>query len=200
MVDARFDRAIAAIDAANAEDPNPVVVNGEERPKELAHGELMTAWVERFDPEASVDQLLAARAHHIRRWTLARADYPEGRAGYLRWRAELARRHADEASEILEECGYDRPLIERVEAIITKRGRTSDPAVQLHEDALCLVFLETQFGDLAARLGREKTIDVVAKTIAKMSNRGLEAAQSLGFSRRQRDLLEAAFAAAEQSS
>ena len=41
--DERFARAIAAIDAANADDPNTIVVAGLVRPKELAHAELMTA-------------------------------------------------------------------------------------------------------------------------------------------------------------
>jgi len=33
----RLARAIAAIDAANADDPETIVVNGETRPKEQAH-------------------------------------------------------------------------------------------------------------------------------------------------------------------
>ena len=32
--------------------------------------------------------LLAARAHHLRRWELPRDSYPVGRAGYLRWRRD----------------------------------------------------------------------------------------------------------------
>ena len=39
----RFDRAIATIDAANADDPNTIVVRGDARPKELAHAELDVA-------------------------------------------------------------------------------------------------------------------------------------------------------------
>ncbi len=103
----RFERAIAAIDAANADDPNTVVVRGERRPKEQAHAELMVEWVRRLDPEASEAQLLAARAHHLRRWTLPRQDYPEGRAGYLRWRKALHERHAADVAGILSEVGYD---------------------------------------------------------------------------------------------
>ena len=77
--DERFRRAIAAIDASNADDPNRITVRGEERPKELAHSELVTAWVHRLDPHASEPLLLAARAHHVRRWTIPRASYPTGR-------------------------------------------------------------------------------------------------------------------------
>ena len=90
----RFAAALEAIDEANAGDPNVLVVEGVPRPKELAHAEAMTGWVRRLDPEADEVQLLAARAHHLRRWTHPRSAEPEGRAGYLRWRTEAKRRQA----------------------------------------------------------------------------------------------------------
>lgn len=53
--------AVAAIDAANAEDPNVVVVDGVERARELAHADVVERWVRRLDPAATEAQLLAAR-------------------------------------------------------------------------------------------------------------------------------------------
>ena len=44
------------------------------------------------DPAATEAQVLAARAHHLRRWVVPRTSYPEGRAGYLRWRTDQKRR------------------------------------------------------------------------------------------------------------
>src|SRR5262249_23187330 len=137
----RFAAAIAAIDAANADDPNTIVVNGLERPKEQAHAEMMTAWVTRLDPDADDAQLPAARAHHLRRWTSPRADFPEGRAGYLRWRTQLKARHAEDVGAILTSCGYPPETVERVGSIIRKEHLRTDPATQTHEDALCLTFL-----------------------------------------------------------
>src|SRR3972149_1174834 len=58
----RFHRAIAAIDVANAEDPNRITVRGTSRQKEQAHAELVTEWVRRLRPGASEALLLAARA------------------------------------------------------------------------------------------------------------------------------------------
>ena len=37
----RLSAALATIDAANADDPHTIVVDGVERPKELAHAELI---------------------------------------------------------------------------------------------------------------------------------------------------------------
>ena len=190
----RFDAAIAAIDAANADDPFTItyMVDGVEvtRPKELAHAELMCDWVRRLDPEADDAQLLAARAHHVQRWTLPRSDFPEGRAGYLKWRTEARKRHAELVGAILAEVGYgdDDDTIERVQALVAKQGLGKggladvdgrSPAVQVHEDALCLVFLQTQFIPVAAQLGDEKTIDVLVRTVPKMGPRGQAAALAL---------------------
>jgi len=195
----RFDRAIAAIDAANADDPHVIVVQGVPQPKELAHAVLMTEWVQRLDPEASEAQLLAARAHHLRRWTRPRTSYPDGRAGYLRWRTALRKQHASEVAALLESIGYDAETIGRVRAIVNKDGLAAssgatDPAVQTHEDALCLVFLATQLTETADRLGDEKMVDVIRKTAAKMSPRALALAADLPLSKGGRRLLEAALA------
>ena len=190
----RFAQAVAAIDAANADDPHTLVWAGEERPKELLHAEMMTRWVRRLDPAATEAQLLAARAHHLRRWALPRDEYPEGRSGYLRWRKELNRRHQDDVAALLAPLGYDPVEVARVQEIVAKASRTSDPQVQTHEDALCLVFLQTQFTALAERLGDEKTVAVLQRTLAKMSPPACDEALGLPLSDRERALVERALA------
>ena len=188
----RFARAIAAIDAANAEDPNRVVVGGVERPKELAHAEIVTQWVRKLRPDASEELLLAARAHHIRRWVKPRQSFPEGRAGYLAWRSELKRRHAEDAGRILTESGYPEGSVRRVQEIIRRIDLKGDPDAQTLEDALCLVFLETQLGDVAARLEEAKMIEVIRKTLRKMSGAGKACAVQLPLPASGRRLLEKA--------
>ena len=188
----RLARALDAIDAANADDPHTILIDGVSTPKEQAHAELMTRWVRTLDPDCTDEQLLAARAHHLRRWTIPRDSYPGGRAGYLRWRTALKRQHADDVGEILRAAGYDDQVVARVQAIVRKQGLGSDPAVQVHEDALCLVFLETQLDELAGKLGDDKTIDVLQKTAKKMSPAGLQAALGLRFAPDAAALLERA--------
>lgn len=188
----RLADAIAAIDAANAEDPNTIDVDGVRRPKELAHAELMTEWVRRLDPDASDEQLIAARAHHLRRWTIPRDREPRDRAGYLRWRAALRRQHAADVAAILGPLGYDEAAIERVQGIVRKQGLGRDPAVQTHEDALCLVFLQTQLDELAEQEGHDKMLSILRKTADKMSPAALEAAGGLTYSAAGADLLREA--------
>lgn len=185
----RLARALAAIDAANAGDPHSLEVRGERRPKEQAHAELVSEWVLRLRPEASEALRLAARAHHVRRWEIARSDYPEGRAGYHRWRKALHAHHAGVLTRILTEAGYDAATIERAGVLVRKQGLGRDEEVQVLEDALCLVFLETQFRELAERLEEEKLLDVTRKTLRKMSPEAVARAAELPLDERSRALL-----------
>jgi len=192
VADDLFERAVAGIDDANADDPNTIVARGETRPKEQAHAELMTEWVRRLDPDATDAQLLAARAHHLRRWTVPRATFPEGRAGYLRWRTTLKKQHGEDVARILGDVGYDADSVARVVQIVRKENLRIDPAVQTHEDALCLVFLETQLTELIEQLGDEKAVDVVRKTVAKMSDRAISIAAGLPMTDGDRRVVERA--------
>ena len=154
MIDDRLQRTIDAIDARNRDDPNRIVIRGATGPKELAHAVLASEWIERLVDTPSDELRLAVRAHHVRRWAIPRSDYPDGRAGYHRWRRALQQLHAAEVGAILEDEGYAEPSIARVRALVRKQGlgRGDDPELQAFEDALCLVFLEPQ---LAARAHQE---------------------------------------------
>jgi hypothetical protein len=173
-------RAEALIDAANDGDPLA-----------LEHGRRAAAWVRRLDPDADDARLLAARAHHLRRAAVPRSSYPEGRAGYLRWRRDAKDRHAAEVAELLAAAGYDDAAVARVQALVRKEGK-GERAAQVHEDAACLVFLETQLDELTERLGEDRTVEVLRKTARKMSPDGLAAAGGLELSPRGRSLLERA--------
>lgn len=177
--DPRFAAACAAIDAANAHDPNVVVVDGVAQPKELLHAAVVERWLRAIDPSATDLQLLAARAHHLRRWVVPRTAYPEGRSGYLRWRADHKARQAAEVAELVAAAGYGPDDVARVAELVGKRAPKDDPAGQAHEDALCLAFVELQFDEVVAQLGHDHAVSVVRKTLRKMSPRAIELAASL---------------------
>jgi Domain of unknown function (DUF4202) len=174
-----LDAAFAAIDAVNADDPNTLFVRGELGPKEQAHAEMAVEWIRRLVAEPSDALLLAARSHHVRRWEIRRDSEPEGRNGYLVWRRKLEQHHAAVAADALAGAGVDPTTIARVSDIIRKRRIKSDAEVQVFEDALCLVFIETQFADLAARLDEDHMVEVTAKTLQKMTHAGRELALTL---------------------
>lgn len=192
--DAGVESSRAAIDAANAEDPR----SHEAVPLALAQGRLAEEWVARLDPSASDALRLAARAHHLRRWTLPRSDYPAGRAGYLRWRRDQHQRHAQDLATILDAAGVDTAVSARAVRIVAKRGLGSDPEVQTFEDAVSLTFLETELRSVLDRLDDDtKATGIVAKTLAKMSPAGRHVAAALaaGLDRRSRQIVASALAA-----
>jgi hypothetical protein len=181
-----LDAAFAAIDRENADDPHG---------RELDHAERAVAWIRRLRPDAPDELLLAARGHHVRRWEIPRASEPDGRAGYLRWKRRLQQHHADVLGRVLRDVGYDDAVVARVQSIVTKERLRTDPDVQSLEDALALVFLETQLADLDAKLGDDHLVDVLAKTLRKMSPAGRDAAASLPYDEHGRALVERAVAA-----
>lgn len=195
----RFDDAISRIDAANSADPNRVMIGGEEIPAELVYGQRMTATLDRVYPGASEVLRLAARAQHIRRWEVPRSTYPMDRPGYLRWRKELGRKHAEWAGEILSACGYCADEIARVGSLLRKENLRKDAETQALEDAAALVFLAHYAADFAVKHEPDKVVTILAKTLAKMSEHGKAAAAGLDLPPPVRDALEAAVAQAAAS-
>lgn len=173
--EARFRSAIARIDERNRPDPNTITIDGAAHPKEQLHAVLACAWVAHLDGNAAEEQYLAARAHHVRRWVLPRGSFPDGRGGYLRWRAAQKKQHAADVAAVLDPLGYSPATIARVQQIVRKEGLGRDPAVQTHEDALCLVFIQTQLLDVAERLDDALVVDVLVKSARKMSTAGVAA-------------------------
>lgn len=182
MSDRDLDAAFAAIDAENADDPVG---------KELDHAERAVRWIRTLRPDASDELLLAARAHHVRRWDIPRSSEPDGRAGYLRWKRKLQQHHADIIGRVLAGSGFD---VARVQAIVKKERLKTDPDVQSLEDALALVFLETQLAELSEKLDDDHMVDVLAKTLRKMTPDGRAAAGSLAYDEHGRSLVERAVA------
>jgi hypothetical protein len=175
----RLAEAIEAIDARNALDPNLIEHEGTTAPRELVLARRATHWLDQLVDDPSPEQRVAVRAHHLERWLFPRADYPEGRAGYLRWRRDQQQRHAAAVREVLLALGWPAAHIDEVERLVRKRG--SDAQAQAHEDALCLAFLEVQLEEVAGRLAPETALGVLRKTAAKMSERArLLAADALG--------------------
>ncbi len=189
---ARFEEAIRRFDTANAADPNREVMDGVELPRELLYALRLTDWVLSLQPEASEALRLAARCQHLCRWENPRSNYSMDRAGYLRWRADLKKFHAMRSGAILREVGYGAELIARVQALNLKKELGKDPDCQVLEDALCLVFLQYQLADLAAKTDDEKVINALKKSWAKMSEQGRSEALKLNYGERELALVKAA--------
>jgi hypothetical protein len=186
----KFQAAIKRFDEENSRDPN----FENSQPRELLYAQRLTDWVLKLCPAASEILRLAARCQHICRWQSPRENYPMTRAGYLKWRADLKKFHAQKSSEILREIGYDDETIRRVQDLNLKKNFPADPEIRVLEDALCLVFLEFQFAALVAKSDDDKMINAVRKSWEKMTEPARAEALKLNFDAREKNLVERALA------
>ncbi|GAA5225341.1 DUF4202 domain-containing protein [Membranihabitans marinus] len=188
----QLQKAIAAIDQLNSQDPNQTVVNGEIMAKELLYSIRMTEELLAYKPNASEQLQIAARAQHIARWRIPRDQYPMDRKGYLQWRTELKNMHANLTAEILTALNYSDDFIEEVSQSIKKIKFKTKAEGQTLEDVVCFVFLRYYFDDFAQKHEEEKVIKIIQKTWAKMSDEGKERALQLPLSNHTVDMVERA--------
>jgi hypothetical protein len=156
MTGKMFSDVLERIDAANAADPEAAIDGEVPHPAALLYGRRMSAELVGFCPDAS---------EHLR-------IAPEGREGYLTWRRDQGRFHADRVAGLMREAGYSPDDCNRVARIIRKEGIKRDAEVQALEDVACLVFLRWYAIGFAGGRDPEHVYRIVAKTARKMSAEG----------------------------
>lgn len=178
----KLQKAFTLFDEANKQDPNVEEWQGKEYAKELLYAMRMTDKLNEFAPDASEVLQLTARCQHICRWEIPRESYEMNRTGYLKWRQDLKKFHAERASEILEKVGYEQDVIAQVSFLLEKKQLKKNEETQTLEDVICLVFLEYYFDSFAQKYTEVKLIDILQKTWRKMSESGHSAAHRLPLS------------------
>src|SRR5258706_4786347 len=180
----------------NSADPNRGEFEGANYPRELIYARWLSEWVSRISPAPSEELRLASRCQHLCRWMIPRSSYPMTRPGYLRWREELKKFHAEKAGAVLRDLGYPKSTIQRVQSLNLKKSFPADAESRVLEDALCLVFLEHQLADLADKTSDDKVINALKKSWDKMTPQAHAIAKSLKFELRENRLIETALAPA----
>ncbi len=178
----RLQQVLALIDTENREDPNQVQAEGQSWPKEYLYSRRMSKTLADFVPDAPELLQIACRAQHIKRWSIPRAGYPMDRAGYKRWRSELAQFHGDLTAKLMASVGYGEDEQHRIQDLLLKKQLKRDPQVQMLEDVICLVFIRHYLEDFATRHSEEKLVDIIRKTWGKMSPDGHAAALQIPLS------------------
>ena len=172
-----YAQARALIDAVHTTDPKHAA---DGRAAELVYADRMEAWVARLVPDANQILRLAARCQHLERWSVPRTTFPDGKAGYLKWRQSLYKKQADRTKELLLQAGVP---ADEAATWVSKTAMKTNAGTQVLEDAACLVFLENEIADFAAQHAdypREKFVDILRKTWRKMSPGAQSAALGLG--------------------
>lgn len=192
MTTTPFQKAIALIDAENAQDPNQEISQSQPISKELLYSNRMYERLMIFEPNASEAIQIATKAQHICRWKIARESYPMDRVGYLKWREDLKKFHSKTTASILEKVGYEKTFIDRVSFLIEKKLLKKDAETQLLEDVICLVFLEYYLEEFIQKHDTEKLKNIILKTWNKMSEKGHQEALKIKYSGSSLALIHAA--------
>ncbi len=161
-------RARELIDQAHAADPERV----DGRAGEALYAERLEAWIRRLVSAPSDALLLAARCQHLERWAIPRSSFPMDRPSYHRWRKAVHVRQGERARAILLAAGCDQDLAARVGDLVAKAAAEGDAESQALEDAACLVFIADELAGFAAEHAaytRDKFVDIIRRTWAKMS-------------------------------
>lgn len=195
MDQALLETLLADIDAVNTKDPEQVTdKTGQALGACELYGRRMTEQLHQLCPAPSTALQIAARAQHIERWHLARNSYPMDRAGYHRWRTDLAKHHASRTAGLMENRGAPAALIAQVSSLLRKENLKSNADTQALEDVACLVFLEHYLADFARKHSEEKLIAIIQKTWRKMSEPGHQQALSLPLANHLTELIHKALA------
>ena len=187
----RITETLSAIDQLHQQDPEKV----DGVAAELIYAQQMTYWLDQLVENPSDELQIAVRSQHLCRWEIPRSDYPVGRTGYLKWRTELGKYHAQKAVEVMTAKGYSEASCKTTSTIIRKQGIKRNSDVQTLEDCACLVFLTRDFSAFAAKHEKEKIISIVQKTWKKMSEMAQQKALQLPFSDHDLSLLKEALSA-----
>ena len=191
----QLEKVYAAFDTYNSFDPNKEEFNGVFYSKEFLYAVRMTDKLKEYAPDSDEYVQLAVRCQHIGRWEIPRSSYPMDRKGYLQWRSQLALHHAKIAEKILTECGYATDTIEKVKFLLQKKQLHQNPDTQLLEDVICLVFVQYYLDPFVAMHREEKVIDILKKTLKKISFRAIEEVVKIPVSDKVKTLIQKAVAA-----
>lgn len=178
----QFNAVIKAIDTVNAEDPRKIIVDGVEHPYEAIYADRMTETMQRMYPDASELLRIAARAQHIRRWQIPRDTFPRNKEGYQQWRLGMRQLHAELVGGIMGDNGYSADDIALVGTFLRKERLKRDADSQALENVVDVVFLGYYWDDFITKFSDytdDKLIDIVGKTLRKMSSHGHAAALAL---------------------
>lgn len=191
----QFEKAITTFDAYNLNDPHQEEYEGKLVSKEMVYAQRMSSRLSDFYPSAPEYLKLAAHCQHIGRWEIPRESYPMDKKGYLQWRNVLKTHHAKLAEQILISCRYDQGTIDKVKFLLLKKELNTNPDTKILEDVICLVFIEHYLEEFAEKHEPKKVIDILGKTLKKMSPRAIEEAGKIPVSEKIKILIQQALQA-----
>lgn len=192
MKDAQFNLARKALMDIHNEDPVQVVRNGQSIGDEGVYALRMVDRLYEFYPMATQELELAALAHHIKRWEIKRTVFAMDKQGYFQWRRQVAKHQLAITSDALAKVGLSDEDRDEVLKVLRKENLKTHPLAQVIEDVACLVFIQYYLEPFAEPHETPKVVEILRKTMLKMSDRAIEEASRLPVSDKVKSFLNEA--------
>lgn len=173
ITEEQYRIASEKIDAAHSSDETMQLENGNLVPAELLYSKRMLSVLELVNAGSSFEIKIAAQCQHLKRWSVPRSLYPYDRRGYHQWRQVVMDFQLQETKLILSLAYIGESDIKHILTILKEQGNKLNPESQMIMDTACLVFLKWYMEPFAGKHQNEKVIDILRKTMRKMSSKGV---------------------------
>ena len=165
-----YKKSLLLIDKVNKGDPNKRedgITDAQFYSKKMAE------IIHVLSPENPEHIEIAARCQHLCRWEVPRSNFPKGKMGYHQWRRYLYDYQSKKAEDLLRNTGYHENFIQKCSRLIRKEDLGKDEETQLIEDAACITFVKYYLSSFSKDKTKDKLIDILKKTLLKMSDKAI---------------------------
>lgn len=187
-----YEIATAEIDKVHAEDASHETDDGIVYPAELLYSKRMLSVLDLVSPSGDYAMKLAAQCQHLQRWGVPRSDYPYDRRGYHQWRRVVMKHQLELTKSLLSRIEMDEADIHWILNTLREQENKRNPDGQIIMDTECLVFMKWYMTSFATKHESEKVVDILKKTILKMSSKGVSLISNLDLPLQAKQMLEQA--------
>ena len=182
MTHTQYELVSKAIYDVHEMDPVIELYDGKEFPSESLYSQRMLQMLNSFDFNCGELIKIAVQCQHLRRWDIARQVYSADKKGYHQWRRAVMLHQLSQMNNILDCQHVDASEINKIHDMLLNQGNKLYAEAQIIQDVACLVFLKWYFEPFAQKHEKEKIVDILKKTMRKMSEKALETSGKLGLS------------------
>jgi hypothetical protein len=179
ITDELYKKATAEIEKIHASDVTMEMENEKSYPAEVLYCKRILNILDLVDTQGSYAMKLAVQCQHLQRWGVPRSEFTYDRRGYHQWRRKVMEHQLQLTQTVLSRAGVDEADIHWIMKTIEKQGDKSNPEAQIITDTACLVFLKWYMEPFAVKHEHEKVIDIIKKTLRKMSEAGVKLVSKL---------------------
>jgi hypothetical protein len=180
------------IDKVHSEDAKQETDGEIVYPAELLYSKRMLSILDMVSPGSSYAMKLAVQCQHFQRWGVPRSDYPYDRRGYHQWRRAAMEYQLQLTQALFSRIDMDEEDIQWIVTALREQENKRNPDGRIIMDTECLVFLKWYMTPFSAKHENEKVLDILKKTMLKMSSNGVSLISNLDLPISTKQMLEQA--------